>query len=388
MPNHPHRFGCGEIATGFKSGGLPPGFFGFGRIIPKGGGSGRHPGGSCVGCGGGGNGNPWVCEEERFYCSDRYPNGEKECPPAHGGPAGDCIRTSKCVEVTKGSCEPGIGNCYADKDACDKVRAKKDEEGCKTFDHCVKGGGNKRYGCVVTPSRCTGPGGGTYYKKDCVENPTGPYETLVDCELECKDIDCPVVGGGPVTGGTAPPGLGADTWSCVETGDTIPCNLPGGTGSNITVAKVKCLPCKCTKKEGPDPAGYTCVPDGTPGGSDTKQCWTSIKGQCDFNCKPKECPRIYNKYDCYEESRELCNIPPATAEYKIIRQCQPCQCFIDPGTLSEKCFKQNINPTNGKPFGDFVNRAPCLLKTCIKAQNCPDKGCPPTPSAVPGGIFD
>tara|TARA_R110000824_G_scaffold149216_2_gene319319 strand:- start:665 stop:1828 length:1164 start_codon:yes stop_codon:yes gene_type:complete len=377
MPTGPHRFGCGEIATGFKGSGFPPGFFNPRRVIP-GGGKGRNPGG---GNGGGGGDNPYKCVKKGDTCEKVYGN-TKRCPKQGRHP---CIQTVKCEEQAKGTCEPGVDpGCYASKKECDADIGVVTE--CKEYDDCQPFQ-DERWYCATQEIPCTGKDvlpNSYQYKRKCVKcsvkgktcgtHPT--HKTEAECKKVCKSIGCPVFTQGPPMTGLP--------YSCVETNDTIPCDVPGTTGGGFSVKKVKCLPCNCIIKAGK----RFCRPAGPPAGNNPNPCPpNSTKVSCDADCKPKDCPEKYTKHTCYEYDRELCNLKEGKdpLKFKVINKCQSCSCFFNPNTSSEECYRQAIMPlpAGGKaPQGPHNIKDDCPLSTCDDTNSCPDIDCPPGTSTT------
>lgn len=376
MPTGPHKFGCGEIATGFKPSGFPPGFFNPRRVCP-GGGKGNNPGG---GNGGGGGDNPYKCVKEDDTCGNVHGN-TKRCPPGARFP---CIQRVKCEVQAVGSCNPTGPNkdpdCFASKKECEDAKLAQVTE-CLEYDDC-RPFQDERWYCATQVIPCTGKDTfGSQYKRKCVEcsvkgNTCGTHpthKTEAECKKVCKSVGCAVkTQMGPMTGSTP--------YSCVETNDTIPCDVPGTTGGGFSVKKVKCLPCNCIINS---KNIRVCTPAGPPAGNNPNPCPpNSTKVSCDADCKPKDCPEKYTKGTCYEHDRELCNLKEGKdpLKFKVINRCQSCSCFFNPNTSSEECYRQAIvSLPSGKkePQGPHNIKDDCPLSTCTPTC-CPDIDCPST----------
>ena len=367
MPSGPRRFGCGEIATGFKPGGFPPGFFNPSRIIPRPGGP-NNPGG---GNGGGPGPGPWKCVETPDSCANRHGPGSV-CGRAVT-PLDPCITTTKCEEQAPGSCTPGPGgdpHCYESEQDCEDARAQ-NMTGCKEVDDC--GPPSDEYHCVEHATPCTGPAGGYQYRRYCQQctsnnTPGLPacdgtiYANIGSCQPGCKDEACP-----PIQTSIGTPFTGTP-YSCVEDPSvTTPCNLPGGTGSpGYSTKGVKCLPCNCVMTS----AGRVCTPNGVAVGGTPTCPWPVVSPAttCTSHpaCRPEECPPVITKYVCYEKSRELCfNQQP-----EIINKCQTCKCWTDPTTTTEYCYRQAI--MGGTPVGPHSVLETGCFADCNDEEDCPD----------------
>jgi len=159
MPSGPHKFGCGEIATGFKSGGFPPGWFKHNKIVPRppGGGKRRPP--------------PPPGPDEQWECFSVI----TPCPP----PLEGWISEPKCRKSV-GGCAVDGEKCFKNKSACEaQIATYGSESPCPRYFDCP--------GYVTTPGGDGGqsgtPGGPT------TPTPGGPTTPTLGDRQACRCVN-------------------------------------------------------------------------------------------------------------------------------------------------------------------------------------------------------
>ena len=316
------KFGCGEIATGFKPAGLPPGFF----VPPK-----TGPASCTTGCGGG----VWTGGL----------GGAIETPGVSQPPTPDPIDPSKgywaCVtkqeQCPKGKIGPGttgIPPNYYLKKECAFIDPRSGG---------VIGAGTKKWGSkteCISSEVCI--------SEKCVLPPTtqpgGPASTG------------PAGAGGPSTGVPK-------EYACVQTMEP-----QCGTGLLDFIfpreEKCECRRCPCTWKAG---KGWTCKPPvgtGKPCTGTTSVTGCQKDSECGGSCKGKPCPPS-TRYKCVTAMRVPCwgLGEPATEKYKLLQQCKQC------GTLERFVNPNCIYTTN-------QCAQPSISSTGELQPHCPDIECP------------
>ena len=379
MPTGPRRFGCGEIATGFKSGGFPPGFFNYPRIVPRppgdpgtpGGGNGGGP--PCPGC-------PWKCIQTIDTCANLYgANYECRRPVT---PLEPCVAKVKCEEQPAGTCLPNGVDCFNTEAECKQIIGN---TGCRNIDDCVKKSSQLEYHCYEHQYPCTQTSPVVYgYTRRCERcsssNVPGVPSTLPDCngtiynseaacQSSCQHQECP-----PIIPVSTTPITGLP-YSCVEdTSNPKLCRMPGPGSNGITVEikGVKCTPCNCLIQNGV----RVCTPNGVPVAGTQVCSWPGSLSMChsDPACKAGDCPEVIMRGKCYEHKREKCTEGGQGEEYKVINKCQSCKCWTDPTTNVEKCYRQQI--FEGNPVGEHRIEDECPLAACQNtSEECPDVDC-------------
>ena len=180
MPTGPHRFGCGEIATGFKTGGFPPGYFNPPRVVP------RPPGNGTPGGPRGPGPDPWGGYIEPSIC----PTGQT-----------GQLQYAFCREAP---CDLGEENCYPTEGECEAaIAGPAGSPGCPKIDTCEDP--PMKWECLETEIPCPGfgPGPPFKYTRTCDQTLNGTHLNKQDCEnsigpgtggpgIYCEDEDdCP-----------------------------------------------------------------------------------------------------------------------------------------------------------------------------------------------------
>tara|TARA_R110002051_G_scaffold145419_2_gene218371 strand:- start:1007 stop:2176 length:1170 start_codon:yes stop_codon:yes gene_type:complete len=377
MPTGPHRFGCGEIATGFKAGGYPPGFFNHPRIVP------RPGGGGSTGGNRGGGGGRFECYVEQFSCEFRYPGLNYE----------GTILEPSCREDPEGSfasesdCENAIGGPTGIKE-CPKV------DTCK--------GKKTGWECVETKEVCPGYEGQKdppfKYKRSCQETPNGKHTTEAECEksigpgtggpgIYCSNEDkCPDPPvGTPTVGPTT--GRSIVRFSCV-TGPKQTCIYPNGCGVTGTTACFNpkerydrtCTQCKnCVETNS---GAVTCdIPKG--GGP----CIHLMGAGCGAGCGDDDpCPQLTNKKHCTTTSRTDCwDIYQEQGVGDVSRYPEQCQSSKSACEQTERECDDAVSWTTGGNTCCCVPSRKTMVKGGCKTYctsqgagaNCVTKLCPP-----------
>ena len=409
-----HRFGCGEIATGFRPAGLPPGFFVPTRVVP--GGSGGPPGGNEPP---GGLDPEWDCIEVI-----------KRCPvPRHGWAQLESEKTyieRECRELPSG--QPG----FATKDECERSPCVTDK--CRYVPWWTLPPGQQQQPPPsvgpITPGGVgpkTGQGGGPLTGKPtmytCVQkkakNCVG--ESSVDEVCECEKCDCVW---------RTKTNERAAGWECDPKANSIPCSesglatgvclFPVSTSNPEACDTTTCVGAKCPL---PEPK-YKCVeknrklcedvigagPGGDPGGGTGEGfVGTGAIYSIDRECQPcnnppekaeapycifmegcvqsggistcvnQDCPKGWGpvgggasparapsrRYRCIETNRRSCGVG-YVGNY-ITRFCEECLCYKFPGETVERCFSPKGALVNAHEF-PFASLQEC--KDACKNERC------------------
>jgi len=354
MPQGSRKFGCGELATGFRPAGLPPSFYVPNRVIPTGGGGGTNPGTGTE------PETEWECKTTYTGC----PTGQTCDPEIY--PQG-CIAKSVCIEIPKGTCSQGK-TCWPTEPEC---RATIGTTGCPEYDACETPP-QPTWKCIETKISCAEEGwpDDYRYERKCVQCGPGEncaYISQAECLQGCVSIPCPGdrppsldTGDVPLTGG-----IKAHS-ACVEE-DKEECLLPGSTTSTqIYSQKRTCEPCtNCRRRPFPNQHIIDCDP---PAGTTVGPCVPSTT--CGQWCTSDVCPTTYNKARCRTLSVTTCPEPYAE-QVEIIETCDPCECYWHG---EEKCFANT--------GGGFNISDDCPLTKCVTSFGypaCPSIYCPDDP---------
>ena len=371
MPTGPHRFGCGEIATGFKTGGFPPCFFCHPRVVPK------PPGPPIPPNGGPGGPDPWECYTE-----------PGQCPTNQNGTVVDVF----CRQAT---CDPADEGCYATEAECENdiglngTNHPGGPAGCERIYDCEE----DPWTCVQNYENCPPPDTGLIWTRSCQQVPVGtPFVTLFDTEALCQGA---VVAGSNV--GCADENLcGIVTpttrWRCVV-GTQEFCTYPpacASTGGNTCFDQdsstprncVECNNCVETVTGGPFPTTtVTCDEDPAVG---PPVCVHLNAADCGLNApcvSDPPCPVQTTGYYCLTTLENMCAGPqgePISSPthcaktpfcWEREQQCNDCTCWtVDPGGANEQecCCDPNLG--SGVTVGTCGE---CTTTSCDD-ETCPD----------------
>ena len=375
MPTGSHRFGCGEIATGFKPSGYPPGFFNHPRIVPKPGGGGGSTGG-----GGGSSGNKFECYTETFTCESRYPNA---------GFVGTIVEPF-CREAP-GGCIVNGETCFNSSTECaSELAVAVENSPCPRIDTC-QAPASEYWACVETQEVCPGfhyQAGPYRYTRVCqqVAAGAGQYNSQAACIAgNCVDEDnCPDPEEelpADITPGTT--GTSVVRFSCV-TGDTVFCNYPCGTtagGSCFEPTETHsktCVQCtNCIETLANGVSVVTCDAPPAGGGPCEHLAGTNCGGGCD---PEPPCPTM--------EQKKYCNNSSTTDCHTIWASVDPGY-FPHPCGTTGTCFQTDrvcedcISWTTGGQTCNCVDAVGSLVascqETCISegpGANCVTEFCP------------
>ena len=401
MPSN--RFGCGEIATGFKPAGFPPGFFVSSRVIPT------NTGGGGSGTGGGIIGGPdptWRCEDiKKLPCAD-IPRHKTLTPEIV---IRDCVKdlTGNAPHATKEICMIQTP-CLSDVCQYEEITETRDRERPPPTG---RPGVTTPGGSPTTPTGPTtggpGPRPDAWYCKQ-TQPPNCSFFIPLNEECECTPCKCTVV--------QSPEGK--NKWSCSVPGGV---NICGGASTYICKPKNKCK-AGCAGKKCPPVERWKCIEKSrslcagsTPGiGShepgllgglfvkidrECQKCSAeeiAAGGQgCIFTndlcvslgvemCKDQDCPEDppfgggqwtgpsaarapSRRYRCIEANRRSCGVG-YVGNY-ITRFCEECLCYKIPGVIGERCFDLNSNPVEKSEF-PFTSPQEC-------ESSCTNERCSP-----------